>query len=161
MLIPLTFTLYRSAGFGNFRKKLVSSGKNGRKWKKGISSSFFWKKVEEMEETGRIRTVKCACTLSVHVETSSQILWSNTRTLKLICIFQNSENLQGSIDLLFNLFLFDLKISCQAYVYVQAALLLQYQRYNAFFSSQMIFLDNSCLKTFINSSQLFWKGTDH
>ena len=40
-----------SAGLGFFRKKCISSRTPGRNWKIAISSSFFRKKLDEMEET--------------------------------------------------------------------------------------------------------------
>ena len=46
MCAMVSLFLYVS-GFGNFRKKYVSSRKNGRNWKKDVSSSFFRKKLEE------------------------------------------------------------------------------------------------------------------
>ena len=77
-----------ATGFGNFRKKRVSSRKNGRNWKKGISSSFFRKKVEKkkkLEESGR--NWKKYMKLNIYVNKlveiifhKFQILLSNTGT---------------------------------------------------------------------------------
>ena len=125
------------------------SGKTGRKWKK----------LEEIHE------VKCACTFSVGNK-FPDVLWSNIGTSKLICTYLSKFwNFARFHWLSVHFFIFALfSISCQAYIHFQAALWLQDQRYNAYFSQiTCIFLNNtSSLKySFLQSFQLFWKCTDH
>ena len=61
------------SGLFFFRKKCISSGTPGGKWKIAISSNFFRKKLEGMEDIGRIILFSIGC--------SKYVVWNNKRYL--------------------------------------------------------------------------------
>ena len=82
----LFFSMGPSAsGLFFFRKKCFSSGTPGGNWKIAISSNFFRKKLEEMEDIGRIIFFSIGC--------SEYVVWNNQ--LEVFGLFlQNSRNWQ-------------------------------------------------------------------
>ena len=72
-LPTLAYRRYRGAGLFFFRKKCISSGTPGGKWKIAISSNFFRKKLEGMEDIGRIIIFSIGC--------SKYVVWNNKRYL--------------------------------------------------------------------------------
>ena len=61
MLTQWSYVFHALTWLFFFRKKCISSGTPGGNWKIAISSNFFWKKLEGMEDIGRIILFSIGC----------------------------------------------------------------------------------------------------